>query len=321
MVQSYKFFELTSYGEPDFAEYLQRMCRPDGVIMDIGGSQCTVTATGTPDMNVHVQDGEIFIRGFWYKNTAPIDIAINPNAGPGLRVDSIVARLDTTANTVSIAKLEGVPGGVAPALTQTLPIWEIRLANVLISAGAPNIPAPVIGDVRQFSRWPTVDVDQTTINSVQSALNTEIANRQAGDTTNTNNRIAGDNTNTSNRIAGDNANAAQRTTDINAAFPTTYGVRAWAYINSDGAVYSTRGIASCSRIALGTYTVTLNGFTVTNMVVHVSLNYYDDPITTGFIALVQQTSNAQFQVRIMGNGPDAIPAMMDHQFMVEVSGT
>ena len=118
-------------------------------------------------MQVRVAAGEAFVRGFYYQNTsqATVTVATAPTTGQS-RIDSIVLTLDTTANSILLAVVQGtaaVTGSqVAPTLTQTTTgIYQLLLANVLVTGGVSTITAGNVTDIRtfmsgRFGIWTTV---------------------------------------------------------------------------------------------------------------------------------------------------------------------
>lgn len=100
---------------------------------------------------VKVPTGRAIVRGHYYENTSPtVVLAIAANASGNPRIDRVVLRLDPSANSVTLAVLQGTPAGSpsAPALTQTdVGVFEISLARVTVANGATNIvPADVIDE-------------------------------------------------------------------------------------------------------------------------------------------------------------------------------
>jgi hypothetical protein len=103
-------------------------------------------------MTVSVSSGQALVRGHFYISTAAEVLNITAS-GAQPRIDSIILRLDPSANTIILAVLPGTPGATpsAPALTQNdTTVFEVRLANVLVAAGVSNIDAGAITDLRQF---------------------------------------------------------------------------------------------------------------------------------------------------------------------------
>lgn len=90
---------------------------------------------------VTVQTGAAIVDGRLYKNTAVL--TLTPSSGS--RVDRVVLRRDVAAQTVRAVIKEGT-AGTPPALTQNDAIWEISLAQFVVTAG------PTIGTVTREAR-------------------------------------------------------------------------------------------------------------------------------------------------------------------------
>jgi hypothetical protein len=107
-------------------------------------------------MQVRVAAGDAFIRGFYYQNSiqATVTLAAAPTTGQS-RIDSIVLTLDTVANSILLAVVQGTAATtgaqVAPTLTQsTTGIYQLLLAQVLVTGGASVITAGNVTDSRTF---------------------------------------------------------------------------------------------------------------------------------------------------------------------------
>ena len=114
-------------------------------------NELEITGAATP---ISVNTGAALVDGKFYENTTAVTVAI-PSPAVSTRVDRIVLRKSWVAQTVRITRIEGVEGGVAPAITQTDgTTWDIPLYQVTITTGGaitltderadvvPNITAP-----------------------------------------------------------------------------------------------------------------------------------------------------------------------------------
>lgn len=91
-----------------------------------------VSGTATP---VSVATGAGMVYGFPYESTGVETVTI-PTPSVSTRIDRIVLRASWAAQTVRIARVAGVEGGSAPALTQTAgTTWEISLAQLSVTTG------------------------------------------------------------------------------------------------------------------------------------------------------------------------------------------
>lgn len=108
-------------------------------------------------MNVKVRDGEALVRGHYYNSTGAETLSIAVANPTNPRIDSVVLRLDPTANSILLAVLTGTPGvsPSAPALTQTdSGIYEQLLANVSVAANTTVITSGNVSDERTlFTPW------------------------------------------------------------------------------------------------------------------------------------------------------------------------
>lgn len=96
-----------------------------------------VQAKAVVSANVEVEIGAALVNGRLYENTAALTLAIGANASGNPRIDTVVLRVDYTAQTIRAAVLQGTPAGspVRPTLTQTAVIYEMPLADVAVANG------------------------------------------------------------------------------------------------------------------------------------------------------------------------------------------
>ncbi|MFE9924258.1 tail fiber domain-containing protein [Streptomyces sp. NPDC005774] len=101
-------------------------------------------------MQVKVNPGFAIVRGHAVQSTAVETIPIAA-AGSATRYDRIVLRLDPTANSITIAVVQGASGGGVPALTQTSTgIYEFPLATVTVSVGSATISSGNVSPERVY---------------------------------------------------------------------------------------------------------------------------------------------------------------------------
>lgn len=115
-------------------------------------NQLAVTAAGTA-REVTVASGAAWLRGFHYRNTAPLVLPVAAANPTNPRIDTVVIRLDRAADTVTAAVLTGTPAAspAAPALTQTDDLFELPLANVAVPAAAGVVAPAGVTDRRVFT--------------------------------------------------------------------------------------------------------------------------------------------------------------------------
>lgn len=121
-----------------------------------------VTATGTPDMNVHVAAGAAFVKGtettyqgmYHVFNDASVSLAIAASDPTNPRIDIVVAQIrdafySTASNDFRLVVVTGTPAGapVAP----TTPVNSIVLAQVAVAHSVTSI---LTGNITDW-RWPS----------------------------------------------------------------------------------------------------------------------------------------------------------------------
>lgn len=168
MTQNSRFFDGSSYSEANLAEVFSRLTA-DGVLVDITNALQVTAGSGL----VSINSGEAFVQGFWYQNTASLNLAIAANASAIARVDLVVLSLDRTANTLQLAIHQGVLGAGAPAATQIAGgNWEMVLAQASIASNVITVT-----DVRTYlppKIIPSARIYRTTNQSILNATSTAI---------------------------------------------------------------------------------------------------------------------------------------------------
>jgi len=131
-----------------------------GILLGVGdgtNESLLVTETSPASLGVTVYTGWAVVNGRMYQLTADTTVSIPQNTdGSGDdRIDSIVAQLNITNREIRLVDRQGTvaPSPVAPTLTQTSTVWEIRLANVLVQNLAIQIDnADIDTTVRAYAR-------------------------------------------------------------------------------------------------------------------------------------------------------------------------
>ena len=120
-------------------------------------------------MVVKVKSGQALVRGHYYDNSAEVSVTIATADLSNPRIDSVVLRLDPTANTCVLAVLTGTPdpSPSAPALTQTdSGVYELHIADVAVAAAATVIQAGDVTDQRlMFTAW-SADLELSINNAI-----------------------------------------------------------------------------------------------------------------------------------------------------------
>lgn len=121
----------------------------DGVLLN-NSTNLQVVANST--MNVTVKAGLCNIQGCIKKFEEDIDVTIESASTSYNRIDTIVARLDLNSDyrDIGIFVIKGTPASVPtrPELTRDTNVYEIALADILISANATTLSQSNISDTR-----------------------------------------------------------------------------------------------------------------------------------------------------------------------------
>lgn len=104
-------------------------------------------------MQVKVKSGRAWVEGHFFESDAEETVAIGASDPTNPRIDRVIVRVNWTANTVDLAVLQGTAAAspVAPSLTTSSAVWEISLAQVLVSAAVVTIAATKITDERTYA--------------------------------------------------------------------------------------------------------------------------------------------------------------------------
>lgn len=144
-----------------------------GTAPDIG---LTVQEQSPAAAGVRLTPGRAIVQGTFYENDANLNLSITPNASGNSRIDTIVLRRDSTAQTIRAIVLVGTPAGspVPPTLTQTAALYEIPLADVTVANGFVTILNASINPRKYFSNA----ADGTYLLDVQNRAGSDL---QTGD--------------------------------------------------------------------------------------------------------------------------------------------
>lgn len=104
-------------------------------------------------LNVKVKSGQALIRGHYYQSTAVETLVVTTADATNPRIDIVVLELDPSANSITLKVTAGTPASspVAPTVVQTDGgIYQLKLAEVAVAAGATTISAGNVTDTRGF---------------------------------------------------------------------------------------------------------------------------------------------------------------------------
>ena len=133
----YSFFDYNSaagdtyeYTSSEFSRVLKDMVGT-GIVNSIGAKFAT-TANG---LVISVGAGACFIIGRYGASNGVKTVTLDATATGTTRVDRIVLRMDTSAQTISIEPKQGT-ATEPPALTQTDAIYEIPICKCLVNGSS-----------------------------------------------------------------------------------------------------------------------------------------------------------------------------------------
>ncbi|BAU99610.1 tail fiber domain-containing protein [Aurantimicrobium minutum] len=162
MTQSSWPFEGVDTTETQYSRLLRNIGQG---VNGVPGDNNLMVYADSSGMNVKVKVAgglsQAIVRGHMYQSTAEETLVISA-AASSPRIDSIVLRLDPSANSIVLAVIAGTPAASpsAPSLTQTdTAIYELLLANVAVGASVTTISAGNVTDKRTFIEnvWTTAN--------------------------------------------------------------------------------------------------------------------------------------------------------------------
>ncbi len=102
------------------------------------------------NMTISVSIGSGNINGYLYDNDEDLILDIEPSDSSQSRIDSIILRLDLINKQITAQVLKGAfsTAPTKPTLTRSSSIYDLRLADISISAGSNRITTENIYDAR-----------------------------------------------------------------------------------------------------------------------------------------------------------------------------
>jgi hypothetical protein len=149
MAQSSWPFENIDTSETQFSQWARNI--GEGIKPSVL-NELEVFADST-GMQVKAKSGQAMIRGHYYQNTAQETLTLTAADLSNPRIDTVVVELDPSANTIVLKIIAGSPAAVPTptALIQTdAGVYQFKLAEVLVDAGAATIAAGKITDGRTY---------------------------------------------------------------------------------------------------------------------------------------------------------------------------
>lgn len=147
MAQKYGFFNSINndrvYDASEVANFLSKFFT-NGVFNN------SLAVSSNDNMTVSVAIGSANINGYAYENTETLVLDIDESDSTLSRIDSVICRLDLTNRQITTMILQGnyATTPSQPNITRTGNIYDLRLANVSVPAGAIRITADMITDTR-----------------------------------------------------------------------------------------------------------------------------------------------------------------------------
>ena len=135
-----------TYNAADWAEYFASFIS-NGVFANPANG-CQVAAAG--NLSVKVRPGKLWINGYYSVNTSDYSFTLSAANASNARYDRVVARLDLTQRTTTLAIVKGTAAAIptVPTLTRTDTIYELGLAVITVRAGVTSISQSDITDTR-----------------------------------------------------------------------------------------------------------------------------------------------------------------------------
>lgn len=147
MAQKYGFFNSVNgdrvYDASDVAGFLSKFFT-NGIFNNSLG------VSANDNMTVSVATGNANINGYGYENTETLVLDIDEADSELSRIDSVIVRLDLTNRQITTMILQGQYATTPsqPNITRTGTIYDLRLANISVPAGATRITTEMINDTR-----------------------------------------------------------------------------------------------------------------------------------------------------------------------------
>ena len=147
MAQKYGFFNSVNndrvYDANDVARFLSKFFT-NGIFNN------SLTVSSNDNMTVSIATGQANINGYSYENTETLILDIDEADSELNRIDSVIVRLDLTNRQITVMILQGQYATTPsqPSIIRSANIYDLRLANVSVPAGATRITADMITDTR-----------------------------------------------------------------------------------------------------------------------------------------------------------------------------
>lgn len=151
MAQNSFPFENADTTETQYSQLFSEL-QDTGVAGDTFANAGIAVSVGT-GMGLVVSAGFAMIRGFAYENTDNLTLTVDAADLANPRIDTVVLRLDPSANGITAVIKKGTPAATpaAPALTQIAgAVWEMPLADILVPTSSTALSGANLTDRRTF---------------------------------------------------------------------------------------------------------------------------------------------------------------------------
>lgn len=113
-------------------------------------NELMVKQKDSANMSVKVLAGQGWINGYWYENTDELSLSIDNADGVLNRIDLVVLRWSNSERVVRLAIKKGASASnpYVPSIQRDADIYELKLAEIYVKAGATNITQANITDTR-----------------------------------------------------------------------------------------------------------------------------------------------------------------------------
>ena len=225
MAQRYGFFNSVNndrvYDASDVANFLSKFFT-NGIFNN------SLAVSSNDNMTVSVAIGSANINGYAYENTEVLTLDIDEADSTLSRIDSVICRLDLTNRQINVMILQGnyATTPSQPSITRTGTIYDLRLANISVPAGATRITADmitdtrftndcgnVVGTVQQIDTTDVFKQYETYFNNWFKTLEDELSENQAGNLQNQINNL--------NNLVNENDNKVGELNDLNTTDKTS----------------------------------------------------------------------------------------------------
>jgi hypothetical protein len=134
------------YDASQFALFFSNLIS-SGVCYTTVDNLLTTAGTG---MTVNVAPGSAWINGYCFVLMDSLEFPLAVAHGAQPRIDRIIIRWSLPDRAINLAVLTGAanPNPAPPTLTRTPEVYELGIANILVSAGVITIPPANTTDTR-----------------------------------------------------------------------------------------------------------------------------------------------------------------------------